>query len=325
MTGSTRTSEGWQEVPGLAGVAAGGDDALDRIARLVSRVVGSDVALVSLVDEHRQFFAGQHGLDAPWRDTRATPLSLSICRLVVASGDVVQIDDTAADDRTAEHEARTILAVGSYLGVPLTDEAGNVLGSLCAINHHPHAWTGDERDLLVDLSAAANSELRGRIAVSRAFDATRRVQLAADASEVLSRSLDIEASLEAMLDVVPAGLASACLLYLPEGPSRPRRLLWRSGQGSSRELDAPRRGPGTASRLRAGYCGTFRRQLPPTLGRRPAERPAREGPGGPGGRVALAQGGARGVAPRARRVFTFRRSGRDIAGRPGPPGRRNPA
>ncbi len=100
----------------MAGVGAGGDDALDRIARLASRVIGSEVALVSLVDEHRQFFAGQHGLDAPWRDTRATPLSQSICRMVVATGEVVQIDNTAADERTAEHEARTVLGVGSYLG-----------------------------------------------------------------------------------------------------------------------------------------------------------------------------------------------------------------
>ena len=61
----------------------------------------------------------------------------------------------------------------------------------------------------------------------------------AGASEVLSRSLDVETSLEAMLDVVTAGLGAACLLYLPEGPSQPRRLLWRGRRYSSHELDAP--------------------------------------------------------------------------------------
>jgi GAF domain-containing protein len=167
MTGSKRWSEGLQEVPGLAGVGAGGDDALDRIARLASQVIGSEAALVALVDGDRQSFPGQHGLHAPWRDTRETPLLESIWRMVVATGEVVQIDDTAADERTAGHEARTVLEVGSYLGAPLSDEAGNVLGTLCVINRYPHAWTGDERDLLVDLSAAANSELRGRIAPSR--------------------------------------------------------------------------------------------------------------------------------------------------------------
>jgi hypothetical protein len=61
----------------------------------------------------------------------------------------------------------------------------------------------------------------------------------AGASEVLSRSLDVETSLEAMLDVVTAGLGAGCLLYLPEGPSQPRRLLWRGRRYSSHELDAP--------------------------------------------------------------------------------------
>jgi GAF domain-containing protein len=238
MTGSKRWTKASQEVPGLVATWEGGDDALDRIAHLASRVIGSEMALVSLVDKHRQFFAGQHGLDAPWRDTRET-LSQAICRWVVATGDVVQVDDIAADDRTAGHEARTVLEVGSYLGAPLSDEGGNVLGSLCVINHHPHAWTSDERDLLVDLSAAANSELRGRIAAARASGASRRLQLVVDASEALSRSLDVEASLEAMLDVVTAGLAAVCVVYLPEGPDRPRRLVWRRGQRSSRELAAP--------------------------------------------------------------------------------------
>lgn len=117
VRGSKRWTKGSQDVPGLvAAWEEGGDDALDRIAHLASRVIGSQVALVSLVDKHRQFFAGQHGLDAPWRDIRETPWSQSICRWVVATGDVVQVDDTAADDRTAGHDAHTVLEVGSYLG-----------------------------------------------------------------------------------------------------------------------------------------------------------------------------------------------------------------
>ena len=139
----------------------------------------------------------------------------------------------------AEHEARTVLGVGSYLGAPLSDEAGRVLGSLCAINHHPHAWTAEERDLLIDLSAVANSELRSRMAAARASDATRRVQLVADASEVLGRSLDVEASLEAMLDVVTAGLAAACVVYLPKGPTGPAGWCRDGGRTPAANLMPP--------------------------------------------------------------------------------------
>jgi GAF domain-containing protein len=224
---------------GRVGVGAEGDDTLDRIARLASRVVGCEVALVSLVDERRELFAGQHGLGAAWRDSRETPLSQSICRLVVASGAVVQIDDTATDERTAELPARTVLEIGSYLGVPLSDDRGIVFGCLGAINRHPHAWTVDERDVLVDVSAAANSELRARLAASLAAEATGRVQTMADASDVLSRSLDIEMTLESVLEVVTAGLAAACVLYLPAAPEWPRRLLWRTAQRTSPDLHIP--------------------------------------------------------------------------------------
>ncbi len=200
-----------------------------------------------------------------------------------------------------------------------------MLGSLCAINHHPHAWTAEERDLLIDLSAVANSELRGRMAASRAADATRRVQLVADASEVLGRSLDVEASLEAMLDVVTAGLAAACLVYLPKGPDGPRRLVSRRGHDASHELDAP-----------TDALAQFLASEPVSAvlaGRSSYQRLAGVGLSGPPGedREVLVvplpwQSDVLGVwllepAGRSR----LRRPGRDIAGRPGAPGCRNPA
>ncbi len=43
---------------------------LDRMSRNVAEAVGAPVALVSLVDADRQFFAGLHGLPAPWDEVR---------------------------------------------------------------------------------------------------------------------------------------------------------------------------------------------------------------------------------------------------------------
>ena len=61
----------------------------------------------------------------------------------------------------------------------------------------------------------------------------------ANASEALSRSLDVEASLKAMLDIVTAGLAAVCVVYLPEGPDGHRRLVWPGGQRSGLEPATP--------------------------------------------------------------------------------------
>jgi GAF domain-containing protein len=233
---------GWsEELARSARLPPGTGEGLDRIAALASRLLGCEVGLVSLVEADRQFFLGQHGLPEPWCSTRQTPLSQSICHLVVTTGTPVQIDDTAADVRTRHHEARTVLNVGSYLGVPLFDDSGNPWGSLCAIDRQPHAWSSADLELLVDLATAARSEVRARVATSIAEQASRRVQVLADASEILSRTLEVEASLDATLDIVTPALASACVIYLPESANANRQVLLGQGGNAGRELaDTPR-------------------------------------------------------------------------------------
>src|SRR4051794_27938461 len=62
------------------------DEAFDRFADLVKRLLGVPVALVSLVDQERQFFPGMVGLPEPYDAKRETPLSHSFCQHVVIEG-----------------------------------------------------------------------------------------------------------------------------------------------------------------------------------------------------------------------------------------------
>ena len=52
---------------------------IDRLTRLAARLLDAPVALVSLVDDHRQFFKSAFGLPQPWASIRETPLSHSFC------------------------------------------------------------------------------------------------------------------------------------------------------------------------------------------------------------------------------------------------------
>src|SRR5690349_21435191 len=105
------------------------DVTMDRLAALVGRLLHADVALVSLVDQGRQFFPGQQGLDEPWSTERTTPISESICSIVVERAAIVQVDDASVDAHPRVRAAHDRLGVGSYLGAPLRDAEGNVLGS----------------------------------------------------------------------------------------------------------------------------------------------------------------------------------------------------
>ncbi|MHC8420716.1 GAF domain-containing protein [Streptomyces sp. NB004] len=149
------------------GLTAVADADMDRFARLVSRMLGVPVALVSMLEDARQVFPGMVGLSEPWARTRQTPLSHSLCHHVVASGEPFTVGDTRADERTAASPAIGDLGVLGYAGMPLTDDAGRVLGSLCAIDTRPRRWSDEDLAALRDLAAACSAELRLRIASSQ--------------------------------------------------------------------------------------------------------------------------------------------------------------
>ena len=148
----------------LAGLTATADPGMDRFARLVTRLLGVPVSMVSLLEADRQVFPGMVGMSGVWAARRETPLTHSFCQHVVADGEPLILNDTRTHPRTCASLAIPDLQVIAYAGMPLTDADGHVLGSLCAIDHQPRKWTADELRDLEDLTAACSMELRLRIA-----------------------------------------------------------------------------------------------------------------------------------------------------------------
>ena len=133
------------------------EDAFDSITQLATELLGVPVALVSLVDEQRQFFKSAVGLKEPWATRRETPLSHSFCKHVVASGEELVITDARAHPLVRENLAISELGVVAYAGVPIVASEEYSLGVLCAIDVAPRAWS--ERDLRI-LRALATSVVR---------------------------------------------------------------------------------------------------------------------------------------------------------------------
>jgi GAF domain-containing protein len=232
------------------GLSAEPDVTMDRLAALVGRLLDAEIALVSLVDDARQFFPGQRGLDEPWSTERTTPISESICSIVVERGAIVQIDDASADPHPRVRAAHGRLGVGSYLGAPLRDADGNVLGSLCAIGTRARSWTDDDRQLLADLAFGASSELQARIAKVEAEQTAVRIQLLAEANRALNASLDIEASISRALDiVVPAFTRWSAVVLAPRSDARGRLRVLARHADRSREARLRERVTSVATHL----------------------------------------------------------------------------
>lgn len=129
----------------------------DELTRLATSLLGTPVALVSIVTKDKQFFKSQVGLPDPWAKSRQTPLSHSFCQWVVSSQDELIISDARQHEGLIPNLALRDLGVVAYAGVPLSASDGQVLGSFCAIDSKPHWWTGDDLATLRDLSKIAEA------------------------------------------------------------------------------------------------------------------------------------------------------------------------
>jgi GAF domain-containing protein len=147
-----------------AGLGADADPRLQTVAERVHRRLGVPIALVSLVGPDRQVFPGMTGLPEPWATSRSSSLDHSFCRYVVASAEPLIVSDARADPLLGGGPAVAELGAVAYAGIPLTDESGNVLGALCAIDTAPRRWTAAELDLVHDLAETCSTELRLRLA-----------------------------------------------------------------------------------------------------------------------------------------------------------------
>jgi hypothetical protein len=138
---------------------SGAEEAFDRLTQLAAKLLNAPVALISLVDENRQFFKSSVGLAEPWRSTRQTPLSHSFCRHTLLTRETLVVEDARTHPLVRDNLAIRDLDVVAYAGVPLITAEGHALGTLCVIDHQPRSWTADQIQTLEILTASVLSEI----------------------------------------------------------------------------------------------------------------------------------------------------------------------
>ncbi len=135
------------------------EEAFDRLTKLAAKLLNAPVALISLVDEDRQFFKSSVGLAEPWRSARQTPLTHSFCRHTLLSREPLIVEDARSHPLVRDNLAIRDLDVVAYAGFPLITSDGHALGTLCVIDHRPRSWTADQIEILETLTASVLSEI----------------------------------------------------------------------------------------------------------------------------------------------------------------------
>ena len=162
------------------------ESAFLRMTRLASRFLRVPVSFVSFVDEHRIYLRSCQGVAGVDQADR----SGTICSRVVGSPDPVVIEDAGLHPELRDLALVLELGVVAYLGVPLITAEGYALGSLCAVDGRPRAWTDEEVDTLRDLAGSVMAEIQLRAEVAERLQAERERAVARATEEAANRRAD---------------------------------------------------------------------------------------------------------------------------------------
>ena len=109
------------------------EEQFDRLTELAAVICKVPIALVSLIDEDRQWFKSRVGLLA-----EQTPRNISFCQFTVANAKVFEVEDALHDERFVDNPLVTgDPNIRYYVGQPLLDPNGYALGTLCVIDREP--------------------------------------------------------------------------------------------------------------------------------------------------------------------------------------------
>jgi signal transduction histidine kinase len=216
--------------------------AFDELTRLAAQICEVPIAMVSLVDRERQWFKSCVGLDSG-----ETPRDIAFCAHAIRRDEPFVVPDAERDPVFATNPLVTGPPhVRFYAGIPLVDDDGAALGTLCVIDTAPRVLSETQMSALGVLAKQVMAQLQlrranARLAVqlgaqedaSRARDIAQAAELSraralremvdrahhraaflADAGKLLAASLDTDRTLDAVAHMSVPRFADLCSIMV---------------------------------------------------------------------------------------------------------------
>lgn len=173
----------------------------DDITHLASSICGTPIALISLIDENRQWFKSRHGLGAT-----ETPRDISFCGHAICERNVFIVNDAFEDKRFADNP----LVLGAphvrfYAAAQLIAPNGYAIGTVCVIDHKPRNLEADQARALQVLAKQVVTQLELFKTNSMLKDKLIDIQTSVKTIEELRADL-VHASQLSLLGEMAAGI-----------------------------------------------------------------------------------------------------------------------
>jgi len=134
------------------------EEVFDDLTELAARICEAPIAMITLVDENRQWFKSKIGVTI-----NETSRDISFCGHAIEQSDLFIIPDATLDKRFAKNPLVTSdPKIRFYAGAPLITPDGHALGTLCVIDKVPRELTADQKQALRVLARHVMTQLELR-------------------------------------------------------------------------------------------------------------------------------------------------------------------
>jgi len=134
------------------------EEVFDDLTELAARICEAPIALITLVDEDRQWFKSKVGISI-----NETSRDISFCGHAIEQSDLFIVPDATQDKRFAENPLVTSdPKIRFYAGAPLITPDGHALGTLCVIDKVPRELRPDQKQALRVLARHVMTQLELR-------------------------------------------------------------------------------------------------------------------------------------------------------------------